>query len=172
MALIKCPECGKEISDKAISCPGCGAPSKEAKAPAYQLDVPHRAYSSSAGTYLRVLSWFAWIGGAICSFVLSTVGYTYRGYSAGYGYSIGVTFNFWILLLCLVFFLILGLIPYCFAQFFDDVHTIRYTLQGMTLRQDKQEKKTLVVDGKYVCSNCGKHYAKYYDSCPECGQER
>ncbi len=24
MALIKCPECGKEISDKAMKCPGCG----------------------------------------------------------------------------------------------------------------------------------------------------
>lgn len=24
MALIKCPECGKEISDKALSCPNCG----------------------------------------------------------------------------------------------------------------------------------------------------
>lgn len=26
MALIKCPECGREISDKAVSCPGCGFP--------------------------------------------------------------------------------------------------------------------------------------------------
>lgn len=26
MALIKCPECGKEISDKAINCPNCGFP--------------------------------------------------------------------------------------------------------------------------------------------------
>lgn len=26
MALIKCSECGKEISDKAITCPGCGFP--------------------------------------------------------------------------------------------------------------------------------------------------
>lgn len=26
MALIQCSECGKQISDKAISCPGCGAP--------------------------------------------------------------------------------------------------------------------------------------------------
>lgn len=26
MALIKCPECGKEISDKANSCPNCGCP--------------------------------------------------------------------------------------------------------------------------------------------------
>lgn len=24
MALIKCPECGNEISDKAASCPHCG----------------------------------------------------------------------------------------------------------------------------------------------------
>lgn len=26
MALINCPECGKEISDQAISCPNCGTP--------------------------------------------------------------------------------------------------------------------------------------------------
>ena len=26
MALIKCPECGKEISDKAKACPNCGVP--------------------------------------------------------------------------------------------------------------------------------------------------
>lgn len=26
MALIKCPECGKEISNLAISCPSCGIP--------------------------------------------------------------------------------------------------------------------------------------------------
>ena len=26
MALIKCRECGKEISDRAGACPGCGAP--------------------------------------------------------------------------------------------------------------------------------------------------
>lgn len=29
MALIKCPECGKEISDKASSCPNCGCPLSE-----------------------------------------------------------------------------------------------------------------------------------------------
>lgn len=26
MALIKCPECGKQVSDKAPTCPGCGSP--------------------------------------------------------------------------------------------------------------------------------------------------
>jgi hypothetical protein len=35
MALIKCPECGKQVSDKAQSCPGCGYPlQSEVKKPA------------------------------------------------------------------------------------------------------------------------------------------
>lgn len=29
MALIKCPECGKEISDRANACPSCGCPLSE-----------------------------------------------------------------------------------------------------------------------------------------------
>jgi hypothetical protein len=29
MALITCPECGKEFSDKAASCPNCGCPTEE-----------------------------------------------------------------------------------------------------------------------------------------------
>lgn len=29
MALIRCPECGREISDKASACPGCGCPVEE-----------------------------------------------------------------------------------------------------------------------------------------------
>lgn len=28
MALIECPECGSQISDKALACPKCGAPNK------------------------------------------------------------------------------------------------------------------------------------------------
>lgn len=31
MAMIKCPECGKEISDRAIACPNCAFPIAEAK---------------------------------------------------------------------------------------------------------------------------------------------
>lgn len=53
MALIKCPECGKEISDKASACPNCGCPSsefkeKEANAaeglqqPVWSLEIPIR----------------------------------------------------------------------------------------------------------------------------------
>lgn len=35
MALITCPECGKQISDKAASCPGCGYPLADES-----LDIP------------------------------------------------------------------------------------------------------------------------------------
>ena len=42
MSLIKCKECGKEISDLAASCPHCGAPLKAAATspqPNYQQQV-------------------------------------------------------------------------------------------------------------------------------------
>lgn len=38
MALITCPECGKEISDKAKTCPNCGAP-VEVKAEIPEIEV-------------------------------------------------------------------------------------------------------------------------------------
>ena len=31
MALINCPECGKEISDQVKNCPNCGYPLKKKK---------------------------------------------------------------------------------------------------------------------------------------------
>lgn len=39
MALIKCPECGKEISDKAESCPNCGCPVKSENSEIIQKDA-------------------------------------------------------------------------------------------------------------------------------------
>ncbi len=35
MALIKCPECNKEISDKAVFCPNCGFPIQETNRPKF-----------------------------------------------------------------------------------------------------------------------------------------
>lgn len=39
--LSKCPECGKEISDKAVSCPGCGCPICQDKNTNYDVDVEY-----------------------------------------------------------------------------------------------------------------------------------
>ena len=43
MALIKCEECGKEISDKATSCPNCGAP----VAPTNNVTIPKQFHAKS-----------------------------------------------------------------------------------------------------------------------------
>lgn len=165
MALVKCPECGLEISDQAVSCPGCGKPSKKAETTAYQLTVPQEEYKSSVGTYLRCIGGLTWVIGLICSILLAMVKETYQGYY------VSTTFNFWFFLLYLVIFFVAGCIPFFFAQFFDDVHTIRCTLQGMSLTQAEQKGKTTVVGDKYVCNSCGKQYAKFYDACPFCGQK-
>ena len=42
MALIKCKECGKEISDLAASCPHCGAPVNTTPAPAQQQQINYQ----------------------------------------------------------------------------------------------------------------------------------
>ena len=36
MALIRCSECGKEFSDKAVACPNCGCPTSEMFSPCKQ----------------------------------------------------------------------------------------------------------------------------------------
>lgn len=46
MALIKCPECGKEVSDKALSCPHCGNP-LQSTPPAINLNAPVQATPSA-----------------------------------------------------------------------------------------------------------------------------
>ena len=75
MALIKCPECGREVSDKAPACPHCGAPILsefiEKKVKKYKttkyLDIITVAISLFAWKYLEVgwpLTVFAVISGA------------------------------------------------------------------------------------------------------------
>ena len=43
MALIKCPECGKEISDKADTCPSCGGPVNGQKSIVVKKDYKSKA---------------------------------------------------------------------------------------------------------------------------------
>jgi len=56
MALIKCSECGREISDKAATCPGCGAPvstSTKAQGQQEQKSVPiNLKYNRPTDTFI------------------------------------------------------------------------------------------------------------------------
>ena len=118
MALIKCPECGKEISDKAISCPGCGAPMGQQMTSAYQMLIPQEKYKSSMGSLLRLSVFLTWILGisatVVCCFEFQQV---------------------WVLVLIIgiVACLLLSVIPLSLAEFYDDVHAIRCTLQNTKL---------------------------------------
>lgn len=52
MALIKCPECGKEISDKASNCPNCGCPIKIPKAEVFS-NVPEQPITGQTSKKLN-----------------------------------------------------------------------------------------------------------------------
>lgn len=70
MALIKCPECGKEISDKAASCPNCGCPigeSGEAQEATeyYRGSSGGKSGSGNGGCGKAILIILAIIGGLI-----------------------------------------------------------------------------------------------------------
>ena len=51
MALIKCPECGKEISSLAVACPNCGAPNPSTARPSPSISTgPAPVAGSSSGS--------------------------------------------------------------------------------------------------------------------------
>ncbi len=55
MALIKCPECGKEISDKASNCPNCGNPIAEKQNEA-TVQTPKVEVKAKEGCFLQTLN--------------------------------------------------------------------------------------------------------------------
>ena len=55
MALIKCSECGKEVSSKAQSCPGCGNPIKPAPPPEVKVVTTTGGGGGGCGVVLFLL---------------------------------------------------------------------------------------------------------------------
>lgn len=53
MALISCPECATQVSDKAVSCPSCGCPiSKQIETPYTSVAPRAVTVSKSRGVYI------------------------------------------------------------------------------------------------------------------------
>jgi len=59
MPLIKCRECGREVSTEAAACPGCGAPIKPQKIQAPQTIVAKKQISTLKGCLIIVLVFIA-----------------------------------------------------------------------------------------------------------------
>lgn len=56
MALIKCPECGKEVSDKAVACPNCGCPLSEVVTRGGTVKIKLPNTQSISGGFVGMLS--------------------------------------------------------------------------------------------------------------------
>jgi len=67
MALVKCPDCGREVSDQAPSCPNCGRPMATRRAP-----PPSPSKKSSS-----------WLSGCLILACLGFCGLYLLGHSAG-----------------------------------------------------------------------------------------
>lgn len=67
MALIKCPECGKEISDLATDCPNCGCPIKRSEG-----QISENSNRGAAGKVFLILGIICGIGWVV--FSLATAG--------------------------------------------------------------------------------------------------
>ena len=56
MSLIKCQECGKEVSDKAFSCPNCGCPIETFQSSNNYVDESKNTDSVFASVWFTMLS--------------------------------------------------------------------------------------------------------------------
>ena len=62
MALVKCSECGKEISDKAFTCPNCGNPIQAIRNA--QISEQNKKYSKEFNLQMRLYNILALVSAA------------------------------------------------------------------------------------------------------------
>lgn len=67
MALIKCPECGTEISDKAISCPKCGCPINKVETEQDRVNVRGKNKGKNFLTFGSILFFISMVFGVSTS---------------------------------------------------------------------------------------------------------
>ncbi len=66
MALIKCPDCGREVSDRADKCPSCACPLNQ--------DIPASSETVKSGTQRATASYDIGGGVGFAGFILAVVG--------------------------------------------------------------------------------------------------
>lgn len=67
MALINCPECGTEISDKAISCPKCGCPINKVETEQDRVNVRGKNKGKNFLTFGGILFFISMVFGVSTS---------------------------------------------------------------------------------------------------------
>lgn len=127
MALIKCPECGLSISDKAAACPNCGYPLHPAPEPVgYELSSCASSESKGA-TFLRVVAWLVWCGGLI---VAIGMGHVEKAVGT---YRTEIVFDWGIFFTALCTYALYGGLIWSVSLLFEDVHNIYTSLSTLKL---------------------------------------
>lgn len=65
MSLIKCPECGREISDQAVSCPGCGY--------SYMVEKRNKKNTANHDLWMRSKKNICIVGVVVITFIILIV---------------------------------------------------------------------------------------------------
>lgn len=138
MALIKCPECGLSISDKAAACPNCGYPLHPAPEPVeYELQKTYNSDSSAAG-FLRFLAVLVWIGGLILAIATSYVDKTFGTYHT---YT-EKAFDWGTFSTTLLTYALYGGLIWSVSLLFEDVHNISTSLSSLQLSKKNVSRFT------------------------------
>ena len=115
MALIKCSECGKQISDKSDKCVHCGCPIPKT----YETNTSNNSQVESknnfciAGMIIGIISWFIDLFGLVSGLglTLSIIGYSNANNSKEKNYAT-IGFIVSAIELLLKFFQLMGLISF------------------------------------------------------------
>lgn len=135
MALVNCPECSENVSEKANACPHCGYPMKPEKEPVqYELRKDVNMTNSSGAGFLRFLAWIIWIGGLILA-IASGISSEAYGY-----YSSRTTFNWQNFFTVSGTYGIYGGLAWCVGWLFKDVHGIYNMLFALKLVEKRKTK--------------------------------
>lgn len=94
MALIKCAECGKEVSDKAEACPGCGAPISGATSSPVSLNPTSHANVTRTGAKWEGMGFILIILGMLVGMAASPPLSTLGGTAAVIGFVVFIIGRF------------------------------------------------------------------------------
>lgn len=75
MALMKCPECGKDVSDRAVSCPNCGCPISLDTNIGIEKNTEDNEMKVKMNTKYMIISYIVFVVALICVFVFVNMNY-------------------------------------------------------------------------------------------------
>lgn len=174
MAMIKCPECNGDVSDKAVTCPHCGYPIKTTETNQYEyvLEKGHGTVSRLSGL-LRILAVITWAGGVIIA--ISGANVADSLYSSHFSFAAFLTI--------LIPYAIYGFIMFGMATLADQIADTNSIVNGLKLERKQQKKDSEKPAGKstysekvsmsgWTCPVCHHDNNAWDEYCSNCSEPK